>query len=330
MKPDQGAAYAKLIEEKGLPLFREAGGRAVAWWSTLVGDLYEHVTIWEYDDLAAFERAVRLLGADERSHRFAAIANWSSLAVSYPSTMPQERLLLPPLSIVEIVMEIEEVFGVKLSDAVAETISPTPGGLKRFLEARVLLRPEEGPCPVLRGFHRIRRALCAQVGLARREVLPSSRFEDLLPREGRPEAWEALGEALGVSLPCDTRSHSSREALITLVTLLPMGALLAAAALHDQLRLGTSWVALVPGAILLSAVAALAISSGRSRRLWQLPAGLATVGHLARLLPALGAKGAPIEPRSAWTRSELFATVDRIILERAKTSDFSDETPLKD
>lgn len=70
VKPDKGAEYAKLIQEKGLPLFREAGGRMVGWWTTLIGDLYEHVTIWEYDGLPAFEKAVGFLGKDERFHRF--------------------------------------------------------------------------------------------------------------------------------------------------------------------------------------------------------------------------------------------------------------------
>jgi hypothetical protein len=56
VKPDQGQTYERLIEKSGLPLFREAGGRMVGWWESLVGDLYEHVTIWEYDDFAAFER----------------------------------------------------------------------------------------------------------------------------------------------------------------------------------------------------------------------------------------------------------------------------------
>jgi hypothetical protein len=72
VKPDRGADYAKLIEEQGLPLFREAGGRMVGWWTTLIGDLYEHVTIWEYDGMPAFEKAVRFLGKDERFARFAA------------------------------------------------------------------------------------------------------------------------------------------------------------------------------------------------------------------------------------------------------------------
>ena len=52
-----GVTRDQLIEQKGLPLFRAAGGRMVGWWNTLIGDLYEHVTIWEYDDMAAFQKA---------------------------------------------------------------------------------------------------------------------------------------------------------------------------------------------------------------------------------------------------------------------------------
>ena len=55
VRPDKGNEYAKLIETQGLPLFRRAGGRMVGWWTTAVGDLYEQVTIWEYDGMAAFE-----------------------------------------------------------------------------------------------------------------------------------------------------------------------------------------------------------------------------------------------------------------------------------
>jgi type 1 glutamine amidotransferase len=69
-KPDQGAAYKQLIEEKGLPLFREGGGRMVGWWNTLVGNLYEQVTIWEYDDMAAYQKAAEYLGKNDRFAQF--------------------------------------------------------------------------------------------------------------------------------------------------------------------------------------------------------------------------------------------------------------------
>jgi len=72
IRPDKGNEYARLIETEGLPLFREAGGRMVGWWTTLVGDLYEQVTIWQYDDMAGFEQAVQKLGSDKRFAEFVA------------------------------------------------------------------------------------------------------------------------------------------------------------------------------------------------------------------------------------------------------------------
>lgn len=72
VKPDKGTEYDKLIEAEGLPLFRAAGGRMVGWWKTLVGNLYEHVTIWEYDDMAAFEKAVVYLGSEPKFAAFVA------------------------------------------------------------------------------------------------------------------------------------------------------------------------------------------------------------------------------------------------------------------
>ncbi len=70
-KPDQGPAYNELIEQRGLPLFRSGGGRMVGWWNTLVGNQYEQLTIWEYDSMAAYERAVASLGANPRFTEFA-------------------------------------------------------------------------------------------------------------------------------------------------------------------------------------------------------------------------------------------------------------------
>lgn len=72
VKPDKGPDYDKLIQTEGLPLFRKAGGRMVGWWKTLVGNLYEQVTIWEYDDMAAFEKAVGFLGQDPQFAAFVA------------------------------------------------------------------------------------------------------------------------------------------------------------------------------------------------------------------------------------------------------------------
>jgi type 1 glutamine amidotransferase len=70
--PAKGPEYRRLIEQRGLPLFREAGGRMVGWWTTMVGDLYEHVTLWEYDDMAAYQKAAEFLGKEPRFAEFVA------------------------------------------------------------------------------------------------------------------------------------------------------------------------------------------------------------------------------------------------------------------
>lgn len=70
VKPDRVEQYDQLIADRGLPLFRAAGGRMVGWWKTAIGDLYQQVTIWQYDDMAAYEKAVASLGANERFAEF--------------------------------------------------------------------------------------------------------------------------------------------------------------------------------------------------------------------------------------------------------------------
>ena len=74
LRPDKMKEYTQLIETKGLPLFCAAGGRMVGWWTTLVGDFYEQVTIWEFDDMAAFEQAIEKLGKDKGFAEFVALA----------------------------------------------------------------------------------------------------------------------------------------------------------------------------------------------------------------------------------------------------------------
>jgi type 1 glutamine amidotransferase len=73
VRPDKGQQYRRLIERRGLPLFRKAGGRMVGWWNTQVGNLYEQVTLWEYDGMAGFARAVQILSKDEEFAKFVAL-----------------------------------------------------------------------------------------------------------------------------------------------------------------------------------------------------------------------------------------------------------------
>src|SRR5439155_1752995 len=55
----------------------------------------------------------------------------------------------------------------------------------------------EGVCLSSATFYRARRALCAQFGLERRSVTPSSSLEELIPAQGRRDHWQRFCAALG-------------------------------------------------------------------------------------------------------------------------------------
>ena len=50
LRPESEADYNKLIEEQGLALYTEAGGRLMGWWHAYAGGPQEQVTIWEFDE----------------------------------------------------------------------------------------------------------------------------------------------------------------------------------------------------------------------------------------------------------------------------------------
>ena len=66
----RGRRTTRSFNNRDCRCFAAAGGRMVGWWKTLVGDLYEHVTIWEYDDMAAFEKAIGFLSKNADFAKF--------------------------------------------------------------------------------------------------------------------------------------------------------------------------------------------------------------------------------------------------------------------
>jgi acyl carrier protein len=102
------------------------------------------------------------------------------------------------LDIVELIVEIEDKFGVTIPDRDAERIR-TVGNLYQYLlGCRNVARRFPGPevCPSSATFYRARRALCAQLGLARRSVTPSSVLAELIPEDQRRSHWQQLRAAL--------------------------------------------------------------------------------------------------------------------------------------
>lgn len=73
LRPESEADYNKLIEEQGLALYTEAGGRLMGWWHAYAGGPQEQVTIWEFDDIGAYRTAMSALMKNDRYRQFDAL-----------------------------------------------------------------------------------------------------------------------------------------------------------------------------------------------------------------------------------------------------------------
>ena len=99
---------------------------------------------------------------------------------------------------VELVMEIEEEFGLHIPDPDAENLT-TVGGLIRFVRER-RPAPRLGVCPTSSTFYHLRRYFMNRLPVGRDDVAPSTRLEDLVPVESRRRVWDELRNA-GFRMP---------------------------------------------------------------------------------------------------------------------------------
>ncbi len=100
------------------------------------------------------------------------------------------------LDAVELVMAVEERFGIRIADEEANGIY-TAGDLYGVVMAK--LDPVRHPIrPVYR---RVQRAMAETLGVDARTIRPSTPLASLIPRRGRRRAWQAIEARLGLTLP---------------------------------------------------------------------------------------------------------------------------------
>jgi acyl carrier protein len=98
------------------------------------------------------------------------------------------------LDVVELVMEVEEQFGVRIADREAERMR-TVGDLYQFLLGKRSLVLDG--CPSSAVFYRARRALIQLFCVERQAIRPSSSLEELIPLENRRDHWDRFRRAFG-------------------------------------------------------------------------------------------------------------------------------------
>lgn len=125
---------------------------------------------------------------------------------------------LDGFDVLELLFDIEMMFGIKIPNREAEVISTT-GRLYAYVVEKLdeagRLRRDDASAVSLAAkvFYHLRRELVAQLGIDRNRVRLSLRFEDLLPPEARQQAWTRLGQTLGLRLPALRRPRRLTRAL---------------------------------------------------------------------------------------------------------------------
>lgn len=90
---------------------------------------------------------------------------------------------------VELILAIEETFGISIPDGDAAALM-TPALLIKHVQTAVASKPRGKPCLSQRAFHRVRSRLCEVTNAPRREVKLDTRINRIFPKETREEKWK--------------------------------------------------------------------------------------------------------------------------------------------
>ncbi|MDP1823525.1 MAG: acyl carrier protein [Archangium sp.] len=212
------------------------------------------------------------------------------------------------LDAVELIMTVEERFGIDIPDAEARHLD-TPRKLIDCVSAKV--RGDERRCVSQRSFYRVRRVLVAATGLERSEVSPRTTLESIIPRAQRRSLWPKLAGLLGA------KRELQRPAWLSFALI--VGAIAVGVAL-ERTRGGAVALLAVAG----SALVATLLTERAAMRL----AG--TVGDLAlEAIPRLVFEDQLEQRASGWTRAEVAETIRVAIREQLGVGAFSDDASFK-
>jgi hypothetical protein len=133
------------------------------------------------------------------------------------------------LDSVELIMSLEETFGVEIKDEEAEN-AVTPRIVIDLIFSK-LAATDENTCQTQRAFYVLRKSLVRLLGLHRSEVLLSSPIRPFIPREKEGVLWQRLGrEVLARRWPGLVRPewmvfcvHGGTLGLFVIITLLAHG-----------------------------------------------------------------------------------------------------------
>lgn len=192
--------------------------------------------------------------------------------------MRRRRHNLPSMGLdaVEIVMEVEDRFDVKISDEECEGVR-TVADLAALVIKR--LPRSEGPCPTAREFFAIRKLMVTHSGIERRRVRPKARLTEMFPGPARRPLWISL-RVLDDRLPQLKTSSRAASWLVLFAACAACAWFMATAALWGAQGPAVA----IPASLLVFVIGAGVLQSVRAHLSQHFPPGLETVGDLVRLV----------------------------------------------
>lgn len=218
------------------------------------------------------------------------------------------------LDLVEVVMAVEERFGITLSDDDAFQ-ADTPGKLIDLILSKVDKSGSSG-WQTSRAFYMLRRALMEYFHWHRSQIVPHARLEELVPRQNRRDNWERLRARLQAGQwPSLKRPSWLAVSIASLASLMVVGALI----LHFR---GVSTWLTIPAGI---AILLLVMIATRPLCL-EFPRERSTVGELTRYLVAFCPTLFGPEGRR-WSRTDVATAIREITIEQLgiSRSDYREE-----
>ena len=219
------------------------------------------------------------------------------------------------LDAVELVMAVEEKFGISISDEEASNALAV-GDLEKLVRAKIDIADADS-CLSQRAFHLIRSRAITQFGVSRRDVRPDTPLETLIPHSDRVENWRQFQVALGTAeFPELVRPHRVNVTM----TILILSALVVPSwfgALHPA-HFGY-WMLFGVGF-----TTALGLILTRLTRPMKtaFKTGYKCVGDLTRFLVARYPQLVGQPRTNKWTDEEIYSLLREVIIEQLRVSSF--------
>jgi hypothetical protein len=207
---------------------------------------------------------------------------------------------------VELLMMVEDCFGISIADRDAEQLR-TAGQLCDYVCNRVCVNDgraaksrAESRCISATAFFRVRRVLAMAREVQTRSIRPDSPIDRFLPKAGRRAGWRRIGHAMGVTLP--------PLEFPPLLAVLPFAVLAVGLAAGVILQSATPILGASAGFI----VAILALGVAEYFLGWRVPHRFQTVGAVSVLLmPTIVNEGKGMG--GTWTQPEVWQIVRTLI-----------------